>query len=157
MTILLDRSWHTSCAAETEAVGFQLGQCALGGDVVMCSGPLGAGKTTLVQGFARGLGIPPSVYVRSPTFTLVNEYQGPVPLYHLDFYRLADTEEVWNIGFEEYLDAGGVVIVEWADKFPALFAVPSVRVRIEVAASECRRVDCTSRDDTYARYFQSGC
>jgi len=121
----------------------------------MCSGPLGAGKTTLVQGFARGLGISPTVYVRSPTFTLVNEYQGPVPLYHFDFYRLEDCDEVWDIGYEEYLEAGGVVIVEWADKFPALFAVPSVRVGIDIAASERRRVRCTASDDTYARYFQS--
>ena len=155
MTLVLDRSWHTSCAEETEAVGFRLGQCARGGDVVMCSGTLGAGKTTLVQGFARGLGISPTVYVRSPTFTLVNEYQGPVPLYHFDFYRLEDCDEVWDIGYEEYLEAGGVVIVEWADKFPALFAVPSVRVGIDIAASERRRVRCTASDDTYARYFQS--
>ena len=154
MGIVLDRSWHTSCAEQTEAVGYRLGQCAGAGDVVLCSGPLGAGKTTLVQGFARGLGISPAVYVRSPTFTLVNEYQGPVPLYHLDFYRLGNAHEVWDIGFEEYLEAGGVVIVEWAEKFPALFRVPSVRVRIEITGSECRRVECTSRDDSYARYFR---
>lgn len=124
---------------------------------MMCSGPLGAGKTTLVQGFARGLGISPSVYVRSPTFTLVNEYQGPVPLYHFDFYRLEDCDEVWDIGFEEYLAAGGVVIVEWADKFPALFSGPSVRVGIEISASECRRIRCTARGDSYARYFSWCC
>ena len=123
----------------------------------MCSGPLGAGKTTLVQGFARGLGINQAVYVRSPTFTLVNEYQGPVPLYHLDFYRLENVCEVWDVGFEEYLEAGGVVIVEWADKFPSLFSVPSVRVRIEMAAAQYRRVECSSHDSTYARYFQAGC
>ncbi|MDE0205885.1 MAG: tRNA (adenosine(37)-N6)-threonylcarbamoyltransferase complex ATPase subunit type 1 TsaE [Candidatus Tectomicrobia bacterium] len=155
--MVLNRSWHTSCAQETEAVGFLLGKCARGGDVVMCSGPLGAGKTTLVQGFARGLGIDRAVYVRSPTFTLVNEYQGPVPLYHLDFYRLENVDEVWDVGFEEYLEAGGVVIVEWADKFPSLFSVPSVRVRIEVGAPQCRRVECTSPDRTYARYFQAAC
>ena len=154
MGIVLDRSWHTSCAEQTEAVGYRLGQCAGAGDVVLCSGPLGAGKTTLVQGFARGLGIGPAVYVRSPTFTLVNEYQGPVPLYHLDFYRLDNAHDVWDIGFEEYLEAGGVVIVEWADKFPAVFRVPSVRVSIEITAPECRRVACTSRDDTYAKYFR---
>ena len=157
MTLVLERSWPTSCAEETESVGFHLGQCARAGDVVMCSGPLGAGKTTLVQGFAKGLGISPTVYVRSPTFTLVNEYQGPVSLYHFDFYRLGNSNEVWDIGFEEYLEAGGVVIVEWADKFPALFSMPSVRVRIEMATPECRRVQCTSLDNTYARYFQSCC
>ena len=155
MGIVLDRSWHTSCAEQTEAVGYRLGQCAGAGDVVLCSGPLGAGKTTLVQGFARGLGISPAVYVRSPTFTLVNEYQGPVPLYHLDFYRLDSAHDVWDIGFEEYLESEGVVIVEWADKFPAVFRVPSVRVSIEITASECRRVACTSRDETYARYFRT--
>lgn len=157
MPSILEQRWHTSCAEETKALGAYLGRHACGGDVVACSGPLGAGKTTLVQGFAEGLGISSTVYVRSPTFTLVNEYQGPVPLYHFDFYRLENSNEVWNLGFEEYLESGSVVIIEWADKFPSLFSASPLQVRIEIASSERRTVRCTSHDNTYARYFQSSC
>ena len=157
MPPILEQHWHTSCAEETKALGVHLGRHACGGDVVTCSGPLGAGKTTLVQGFAEGLGISSAVYVRSPTFTLVNEYQGHVPLYHFDFYRLENPNEVWDLGFEEYLESGGVVIVEWADKFPSLFPVSPLQVRIEIAPSECRTIQCRSHDDTHARYFPSSC
>lgn len=154
---MLEQRWHTSCAEETKALGAYLGRRACGGDVITCSGSLGAGKTTLVQGFAEGLGISSNVYVRSPTFTLVNEYQGSVPLYHFDFYRLANPDDVWGLGFEEYLEAGGVVIVEWADKFPSLFSPSPLRIRIEIAPSDRRTVQCVSHDNTYERYFQSPC
>lgn len=157
MTPFLQRRWHTWSAEETKALGVYLGQRACGGDVIACSGPLGAGKTTLVQGFAGGLGVNSGVYVRSPTFTLVNEYQGSVPLYHFDFYRLASRDEVWDLGFEEYLDSGGVMIVEWADKFPSFFDVTPLDIRIEIAPSGRRTVQCTSDDSTYSRYFQSSC
>ena len=157
MSPILEQCWRTSCAEETKALGVYLGRRARGGDVITCSGPLGAGKTTLVQGFAEGLGISSAVYVRSPTFTLVNEYQGPVPLYHLDFYRLESPNEVWDLGFEEYLESEGVVIVEWADKFPTLFPASPLQVRIEITPSERRTVQCTSHGDTYARYFGSSC
>ena len=154
----LEQCWHTSCAEETRALGVYLGRRARGGDVIACCGPLGAGKTTLVQGFAEGLGIRSAVYVRSPTFTLVNEYDddhGCAPLYHFDFYRLADPDEVWDLGFAEYLESGGVVIVEWADKFPSLFSAALLQVRIEITPSERRTIQCTSHDNTYARYFQA--
>ena len=157
MSSILERRWHTSCAKETRALGVCLGRHACGGDVITCSGPLGAGKTTLVQGFAEGAGISPDAYVRSPTFTLVNEYQGAVPLYHFDFYRLASPDDVWDLGFEEYLESGGVVIVEWADKFPSLFSVSPLRVRLEIAPSERRIVQCLAHGNTYARYFRSSC
>ncbi len=153
MPTTLEQHWHTSCAEETKAVGVYLGSQARGGDVITCCGPLGAGKTTLVQGFAEGLGISSAAYVRSPTFTLVNEYQGSVPLYHFDFYRLTSPDDVWDLGFEEYVESEGVVIVEWADKFPSLFSASPLQVRIEIAPSERRTVRCTSHDTTYARYF----
>lgn len=154
---ILEQHWHTSCAEETRTLGVYLGRHACGGDIIACSGPLGAGKTTLVQGFAEGLGISSAVYVRSPTFTLVNEYQGPLILYHFDFYRLESPEEVWDLGLEEYLDSGSVVIVEWADKFPTLFPASPLQVRLDIAAPERRTVQCTSDNNTYARYFQLIC
>lgn len=157
MPPILEQRWHTSCAEETRALGVYLGRHARGGDIITCSGSLGAGKTTLVQGFAEGLGISSAVYVRSPTFTLVNEYQGAVPLCHFDFYRLASSDDVWDLGFEEYLESGSVVIVEWADKFPSLFSTSPLQIHIEIASSERRTVQCTSHNTTYARYFQFTC
>ena len=93
---------------ETRALGARLGQWARAGDMVACCGALGAGKTTFVQGFAKGLGVGEEAYVRSPTFALVHAYHGHIPLYHFDFYRLTSWGEVQDIGFEEYLDARAV-------------------------------------------------
>ena len=85
------------------------------GDVVCLYGDLGAGKTSLSYGIARGLAVREQ-YIPSPTFTFVNEYQGRVPFYHIDLYRLKDPEELVNIGFEEYLGSDGVAVVEWAER-----------------------------------------
>lgn len=91
-----------------------------GGEVLALCGSLGAGKTHFTQGLARGLGIDPES-VTSPTFALVNEYVGGrLPLYHFDFYRLESEHELIGVGWEEYLDEPGIVVAEWADKFPHL-------------------------------------
>jgi tRNA threonylcarbamoyladenosine biosynthesis protein TsaE len=116
---------------------------------------LGAGKTTFVQGFAKGLGIGEEHYVRSPTFTLMQEYRGRLPLYHFDFYRLTNALEVENIGFEDYLDSAGVIVVEWADKFPTL--LPSARLHIVIAMPQPdqRDICCTAFGEAYKRYVCS--
>ena len=105
--------------AETFALGERTAATLRPGDVLALCGDLGAGKTHFVKGLAAGLGVASSV--TSPTFTLIHEYPGGrLPLYHLDFYRLESEDDALRIGFEEYLDAGGVLAIEWADKFPAL-------------------------------------
>ena len=83
------------------------------GDILCMYGDLGAGKTAFVQGLAVGLGV--SDYVNSPTFTIVNEYEGALPLYHFDVYRIGDASEMFDIGFDEYLDGDGVTVIEWAE------------------------------------------
>lgn len=89
------------------------------GDVVALVGELGAGKTCFVQGLAHGLGVPDRTYVRSPSFILMNEYSGGrLPVYHFDFYRLIDPEELGDLGLDEYFYGDGVTVVEWADRFP---------------------------------------
>ena len=103
---------------ETTAWGRKLGTLLEAGDVVALIGELGAGKTTLAQGIARGLGVPEQCYISSPTFTLINEYQGRVPFYHLDFYRIDTHSDCENLGLEEYLFGAGVALIEWADKIP---------------------------------------
>ena len=101
--------------AETEALGEALAARLTAGTVVAFTGDLGAGKTAFTRGLARGLGVPDRV--TSPTFTIVNEYEGGrLPLFHFDMYRLGSAEELFDIGWEDYLDRGGVCAVEWSEQ-----------------------------------------
>lgn len=99
--------------AETESMGEALGRRLKPGAVVAYRGDLGMGKTAFTRGLARGLGC--AGRVTSPTFTIVNEYDGPTPLFHFDMYRLADAEALFEIGWEDYLGRGGVCAVEWSE------------------------------------------
>ena len=104
---------------DTFALGAALGRCLKENDIVAISGPLGAGKTALIKGAAAGLDAKgPAV---SPTFTLINEYSGRLDIYHFDFYRIKNIDELENIGCYEYFSKGGVCLIEWADKFPGIF------------------------------------
>ena len=104
----------TRSAAETELLEVRLAPLLLPGDVIAYRGDLGAGKTAFTRGVARGLGIQDPV--TSPTYTIVNEYpQGRLPLFHFDMYRLSDAEELFDLGWEDYLDRGGVCAVEWSE------------------------------------------
>ena len=104
----------TNSPEETEKVGAALGKILAPGAVLAYRGDLGAGKTAFTRGLARGLGI--TERVTSPTFTIVNEYDsGRLPLFHFDMYRLASSDDLWDIGWEDYLDRGGVCAVEWSE------------------------------------------
>lgn len=98
---------------ETEAFGYEIGKSARQGEIYCLSGDLGVGKTVFTKGFARGLGI--DEHITSPTFTLINEYYGRLPLYHFDVYRVADPEEMDYIGCDEYFFGNGVCLIEWAE------------------------------------------
>lgn len=147
------RQWQTNSPEATHALGRCLGQHARRGDFVACSGALGAGKTVLVQGFVDGLGGGISAYVRSPTFTLVHEYKARIPLFHFDFYRFSHASEALDIGFEEYLDSGSIVIVEWADKFPDLLPASRLDICIHILSTEERRIQCLAYDSVCVRYL----
>ena len=153
MQSLVTQRRLTVQAEETRALGACLGRWARAGDVVACRGALGAGKTTFVQGFAEGLGVGGDDYVRSPTFALVHAYHGRIPLYHFDFYRLSSCAELQGIGFEEYLDVGGVVIIEWADKFPEILPSMRLEVSIRIADSDRRWLQWMAYATAYGRYF----
>jgi len=99
---------------ETEALGARLAGVLRAGDVVALRGGLGMGKTAFIRGIARGFGIPDRV--TSPTFTIVNEYEGRLPLFHFDLYRLSGADELFSIGWEDYLGRGGVCAVEWSEQ-----------------------------------------
>jgi tRNA threonylcarbamoyl adenosine modification protein YjeE len=121
----------------TEELGRLLGRAAVHGDVFALCGPLGAGKTTITRGLAEGLDVAPSAGVRSPTFTLCNEYPGRLCVLHIDLYRLGSEDEAEDIGLRERAGSDGVVIVEWADKLPAL--LPTHAIWIELEHSGARR------------------
>lgn len=107
--------YHTYSEMETEKVGEKLAHTLSPGTVIAFAGDLGAGKTAFTRGLARGLGIPGRV--TSPTFTIVNEYEGGrLPLFHFDMYRLSSSEELFDIGWEDYLRRGGVCAVEWSER-----------------------------------------
>ncbi len=124
---------------ETMAFARQLGAEIKPGTVIALVGDLGAGKTHFVKGLARGLGSKSPV--SSPTFTLVHEYaDGCCPLYHFDFYRMDHLEEVETIGWDEYLDEAGVVVAEWADRFPELMPEKTQWWQIEILGEDERRI-----------------
>lgn len=126
---------------QTEALGRILGTLAEPGDVITLQGPLGAGKTTLTQAIARGLGVDPRQYVTSPTFSLLHEYEGRIPLYHMDFYRLAGEVEIESLGLDEYFSGSGLTVIEWPERLDNL--MPSERLHIElgIAGETCRTAD----------------
>ena len=117
--------------AETYQFGQVVGALLRAGDCVALVGDLGAGKTTLTKAIARGMGIVSPV--TSPTYTLVQEYPGMVPLFHADPYRLENPADVLDFGFEEYFTRGGVVVVEWADKIAELLPEERLTLRLEIA------------------------
>jgi tRNA threonylcarbamoyladenosine biosynthesis protein TsaE len=138
----------------TTAVGAALAPILRPGDVVSLTGDLGAGKTTLVQGAARGLGVEEAVL--SPTFTLVREYRGSVPVYHLDVYRLDRIQDVIDLGFEEIIDRGGVVFIEWGDAIEAL--LPDSHLQVELTLFDGddngRRLAITGRGRRWAERWE---
>jgi tRNA threonylcarbamoyladenosine biosynthesis protein TsaE len=121
---------NATTAVELQAIGERLGRALAVGDVLALVGPLGAGKTTFVQGLARGMEVPADRHVASPTFALVNEHPGRVPLVHADLYRINDPRELDELGLADAFDRAAVAI-EWLDRFPD--AAPPERLTIELA------------------------
>ena len=128
----------TNSVAETEKEGERLGRALAPGAVVALFGGLGAGKTAFTRGLASGLGI--EAFVSSPTFTIVNEYDGKVPLFHFDMYRLDSERELFDIGLDDYLERGGVCAVEWSEKVPGAFPPGAIVVKIEDLGGGARRL-----------------
>lgn len=135
----------TYSTEETIALGERLGKCLEKGDVVTLNGDLGAGKTHFTKGIAKGLNV--DDYITSPTFTIVNEHEGRVPLYHFDVYRIDDIYEMYEIGFEEYLYGEGVCIVEWSDKVKDMLPKDTIDIIISVIDDNTREFKIISKKD----------
>jgi tRNA threonylcarbamoyladenosine biosynthesis protein TsaE len=133
-------SLKTRSAAETRALGRALGRAAQPGTVIALSGPLGAGKTQLAKGVAEGLGV--TSVVNSPTFILMNEHAGRLRLFHVDAYRLGDPEEALAAGLLDERQAGGVAVIEWADRLAGWLPDDRLEIAIEPLPGEdrCRRL-----------------
>ncbi|MCL6519083.1 MAG: tRNA (adenosine(37)-N6)-threonylcarbamoyltransferase complex ATPase subunit type 1 TsaE [Armatimonadetes bacterium] len=131
----LSKTFYTYSSEETELLGEQIGRALQPGVVVALIGELGAGKTTLTKGIARGLGV--TDLVHSPTFTLIHEHKGRVPVYHFDLYRLESHEEMEDLDYESYFRGEGVTIIEWAEKIPGI--LPSDRLEIRISEKNSTR------------------
>ncbi len=137
--------FRTNSPAETEALGEKLAKILRPGAVIAYTGDLGAGKTAFTRGLARGLGyLEP---VTSPTYTIVNEYLGGrMPLFHFDMYRLSSSDDLWDIGWEDYLERGGVAAVEWSENVTDAME-NAIWVRIEKLGDESRRITIEGVDE----------
>lgn len=132
----------TFSVEETIDIGERLGKILEKGDIVTLNGDLGAGKTHLTKGIAKGLGV--EDYVTSPTFTIVNEYIGRYPLYHFDVYRIDDIYEMYEIGFEEYIYGDGVSIIEWSNNIKAILPENTIDILINRVDDNIRLITISS-------------
>ncbi|MBW2660361.1 MAG: tRNA (adenosine(37)-N6)-threonylcarbamoyltransferase complex ATPase subunit type 1 TsaE, partial [Deltaproteobacteria bacterium] len=131
-----------------------IGRIVLPGDVICLNGNLGAGKTTLTQLIARGMDIPANCYVTSPSYAILHEYEGRIPLYHMDFYRLHDSGEIIDLGFEEYFYLDGVTVIEWSERAENILPAERIEITIISNQDETRTVRFNSTDDAIAGRFE---
>jgi tRNA threonylcarbamoyladenosine biosynthesis protein TsaE len=140
-------------APDTIALGERLGRLAKAGDLLCLWGDLGAGKTQLAKGVARGLGIDDTV--NSPTFVLMSEYHGRLPLFHVDLYRLADAADALAGGVVDERQVDGLTVVEWPDRMGSVLPAGRLDVRIDGSGDEPRRIDLIAGDERHRRYLEA--
>jgi len=146
--------YTSSSPEDTQELGETLGEILEPGDVVCLFGDLGAGKTCFAQGVAWGAGFPPHDYISSPTFSLIHEYPGKWPIYHLDFYRIKSQEELLDLGYEEYLFGQGIVIIEWADRLDGLLPQERLEVWLRKMNMMQREITITGMGDRYIHLME---
>ena len=128
-----NETFKSESPEETQALGERLGKILKQGDVIALIGDLGTGKTCLTQGIARGIGIAPDAVVNSPSYILINEYTGSIPIYHIDLYRLENSEEIAELGLSEYMEGNGICIIEWAERMTDALPDTCIQIRITIA------------------------
>ena len=137
----MKETFQTHSPEETRTIGQQIGETLKAGDVIALIGDLGAGKTCLTQGLARGIGIASQQVVNSPSYTLINEYAGELPIFHIDLYRLQHHGELIDLGLEEYLEGNGICIIEWADRMSNLLPVSYIQITMTWVDESTRRIE----------------
>lgn len=135
----------------TLALGRYLGETARPGEVITLAGSLGAGKTTLTQAIGQGLQVPQSCYITSPTFSLLHEYPGRLPLYHLDLYRLSDETEIEDLGLLEYLYGPGLTVIEWPDRLGSLMPEERLHIELSLLSETARRAEITAHGEAWRK------
>jgi tRNA threonylcarbamoyladenosine biosynthesis protein TsaE len=133
-------TYHTVFDQETINLGQKLGSALKEGDVIALAGELGSGKTCFTKGVALGLGVSPGMVVTSPSFSLVNEYEGRCTLFHIDGYRLENLSDFLSTGLDEYFYQDGVVVMEWADRWPEILPGWSVKVGLTIVDEHSRKI-----------------
>jgi len=149
---LLTWATTTGSARETRELGRLFGSLAEAGLVVLLSGQLGAGKTCFAQGVGDGLGVASTTPVTSPSYTLLNIHQGRFPFYHFDLYRLAQVDDLADLGYDEYAEGDGLTVVEWADRMTGAL-MSSLDVAIESLGGERRRLHFAARDERGSEFL----
>ncbi len=144
----------TSSTEQTEEVGRVLGTLLGAGDLVCLFGDLGAGKTHFSYGIALGLQVRDE-YITSPTFTFVNEYQGRIPFYHIDLYRLKDPSELESIGFEEYVDSDGATVIEWAERAEDELPDEKLNVYLSHVSENSREIGFFAEGERYGKLLEA--
>ena len=135
------QTFRTHSPEETQAIGERVGQNLKPGDIVALVGDLGAGKTCLTQGIARGVEVDLNQIVNSPSYTLINEYAGKIPIYHIDLYRLQHREEILDLGLEDYLEGNGICIIEWADRMLDLLPEGYMEIKLSWVDEFTRNIE----------------
>ncbi len=141
--------------ADTLTFGRLLGKTAQPGDVICLDGDLGAGKTTLTQAIAQGLEVPANEYVTSPSFAILHEYQGRMPLYHMDFYRLTDAADVQDLGLDEYFSLSGLAVLEWCERAGDLVPATRLKINMTTLPDDSRVLTCDPGVGSWKERWQS--
>ena len=141
------QTFHSSHPDETRRIGEIVGRALTAGDVVAFIGDLGAGKTCLTQGIARGIGSHANQLVSSPSYTLINEYEGLIPIYHIDLYRLDERDHVWELGLDEYLEGDGVCVIEWGDMILDQLPEHTIQVKLCWIDENSRTIEVSGQDN----------
>ena len=141
--------FQTKSSAETIRIGKSIGSHLLPGDVVALVGELGAGKTQFIKGMATGIGVGKPTYISSPSFTLINEYPGRIPFYHIDLFRLEREKEAEELGLEDYFQGKGIAAIEWADKIPSFLPKEILLIHIAYTGIHTRSIEIIGKGKRY--------
>jgi tRNA threonylcarbamoyladenosine biosynthesis protein TsaE len=139
---------------QTRKIGQTIGQCLSSGMLLAFSGDLGSGKTAFVQGLAKGLAVSEKYYITSPTYTLINEYPGRIPLFHVDLYRIEDPDDFENIGLYDIMNAHNVVAVEWAEKLPGEYLTDYLDLHFSFIDGDSRSITISARGPKAEQAFR---